>query len=228
MANPSVVGTPTVENVASARTTITILRSGVTAGNLLALWVPLFSGATVTGMFGGGATWAKLQATTLSSVRGELWTGSGGTGGSITVSGTLSGSDFPLCSLYEIANPGTVESSAITTAASATQTVSATPTTTGDLVLTCIAYSSNTNTGTPSSPWVDANGGLNGSTSLSMTAYQANCTGGSPISATWTFSGSVNAVLGTLILSGGGGGGSTINPPQIIVPNFASQQAANW
>lgn len=191
MAAPSVVGTPSITNFPGSFADVssyTITRAGVTAGNMLVIWhCGVDTLSAVSTVSGGGATWAKQQGGS-SSVRGELWVGTGTTGGSITITITPASPDCVGGTMYEVSNAASVETSSLVTHGVATTIVTPTmtPLVTGDLVLVG-AGMGNSPTSNPSAPWTDSAGPTEnpGAFTFAPSAYQASTTASTGYSATW-------------------------------------------
>lgn len=190
MANPSVASVADTAAYASG-TSHTIAMTGVTAGNVLVLFIGAgqAAGTAVTGVSGGGATWTLKAHTTdaTASSDGYVYEGTGTTGGSFTITITTL-SVFVGATAYEIANANsTFEVCVIADTTTATTTFAApseTPTTTGDLIIEAV-FATGPLSSSPSSPWVTRNGPLAGSSPLIPSAYQTGLTGGTAYQATW-------------------------------------------
>lgn len=194
-------------NISASATTAAVSLTAVGVGNLLVLWISTDgSTATVSGVTGGGATWTRQQHTAPSN-SGELWTGSGGTGGSVTVTATMSVSAFTFATLIECSNAA-VEASSINSGSGVTTiTESITPATTGDMVITGIGGDNGGSTGN-GAPWTDVNGGSFSGTVFQVIDYRTGLTGGTGVSATLGNGGSGNPVGFALSLKTAG--------PQVI------------
>jgi hypothetical protein len=160
MAAPTVVQSSTPVNVAASSATVAPTLAGVVAGNLLALWLvdtTRTSGYAATGVAGGGATWYRGPSLPSTAGVGEWWYGIGGTGGSITVTATMTGSDTAGGLLFECsgcsAQPAIEYAASITATTTGTNpTLSPQPVNLNDLILVG-SLSANTQTGNPASPY---------------------------------------------------------------------------
>jgi hypothetical protein len=169
VANPAVVQSSVVAMTA-AQATVAPTLAGVVAGNALALAVfdtSRTSGYAATGVAGAGATWYRGPTEPCATGVVEWWYGVRGTGGSITVTATMTGSDTAGAFLAECSGVAiepaidTLVLATIATGSSVTPSITPIPTILDELILVA-SLAPSTETASPASPYTTYAGPLTG------------------------------------------------------------------
>jgi hypothetical protein len=192
MANPVVVQSSVIAMTA-AQATVAPTLAGVAAGSALALAVfdtSRTSGYAATGVAGGGATWYRGNVEPSATGVVEWWYGLGGTGGSITVTATMTGSDtagawLAECSGVSLAPaPDPNMLATVATGSTTTPTITPIPTMLGELILVA-SLAPSTETASPGAPYTTYAGPLTaGAQRCGLVSWVTNTLTGT--AAAWT------------------------------------------
>lgn len=185
----------------AAQATVAPTLAGVVALNALVLAVfdtSRTSGYAATGVAGGGATWYRGPVEPCATGVVEWWYGLGGTGGSITVTATMTGSDTAGAFLAECSGVSIQPSvdpnllATVATASTTTPTITPIPTMLGELVLVA-SLAPSTETASPASPYTTYAGPLTaGAQRCGVASWVTNTLTGNVVS--WTCTTGVWAV----------------------------------
>lgn len=222
-------------NAGSATLAVTL--TGVVAGNTLVYIGSNYNGGggkNISGVAGGGATWTERSARISGNIALEIWVGTGGTGGSITVTATIASASDNAGILMEISGldattPFDVKADASGSSTSPESGATATLAQADSFKVMGMAHESGTITMNPRAGDGDTEvtGEEAGDSGMVVGGAYQVLAATTAVNGRWTIGSSANWVASVVVLkaAAGGGGGTTVTPgtASLTLSAFAPQ-----
>lgn len=216
-----------------------INKTGVTAGNLLVLYVGTFQELTPgsSTVSGGGATWSRRSIDgPTNNINTQVWEGRGGTGGSITVTYTPGGSNAEVAVILAEFNSADAsapfdQEAGITGSSNQPDSgVTGTLAQSDSLKVSACAHDGGNITMVPRAGDGDTQltGQLNGNTGMVIGGSYQILSATTAVRGRWTLGASQNwACSVTIFKAAAGGGGTTVTPPAGAMALTGQQPSMN-